>query len=237
MSDHIEFKSNNYSAVLSDKEILNEMENGNIIIKQFREEFLGVNSYDVTLGENFYIPRHTIAETFPGLFVDPISAKDINEYWELKTNLKNYYIYPNTLILGHTNEFIGTKPGSRLTTMIKAKSTSARVGLSVCKCASMGNQGYFNRYTLELENHLNIPLKLQPGLVIAQIIFLRTGLSQKIYDSQYQTKGQSIEELQLCWTPNQMLPKPLSLLKDSFSNLKDMSIKDNVLQDENQAES
>ena len=37
--------------ILSDKKILEEMENGNIVIEPFNREQLGTNSYDVHLGK------------------------------------------------------------------------------------------------------------------------------------------------------------------------------------------
>ena len=208
------------SAFLSDQEILEEIELGNIIINPFNRNALGVNSYDVCLGSNFYVPRYDVSQN--GIyrqhasdgqlaFLDPTSQKDINEYWKLKSLNEDdsLMLYPRTLILGHTNEFIGTKAGSRLVPIIADKSTSARVGLTICNCSFMGNQGYFNRYTMELTNGLNIPLKLYPNLSVAQVAFVRTGESIKKYDSQYQQSGLTLEELQKNWNPTQMLPKPL----------------------------
>ena len=46
--------------LLSDKRILEELEQGNIVIEPFSRRQLGTNSYDVRLGEWFFLPNHNM---------------------------------------------------------------------------------------------------------------------------------------------------------------------------------
>ena len=178
--------------ILSNKTILQELVNGNIIINPFSLNNLAVGSYDVTLCSIYYRLRKPIDNT---KILNIYSKSDIESKWELYKSqsvleqaqlLKEWsfkwngsdkdhiiWIDPNETLLCMTNEMIGGI--KNITTKMFARSSMGRAGIQVCSCAGLGDVGYTNRWTLEIKN-LNPYYKL-PLLVdsrIAQIQFLRT---------------------------------------------------------------
>jgi dCTP deaminase len=206
----------NYNSVLSDKEILEEKNNGNIVITPFNKKHVGNCSYDVTLGPWYYkgnknmkvfLPwDETSVEEYWGTpqFAETIE-KEENEY-KLPKGSKIILIEPGELILASTIEFIGGK--NRITTMMKARSTMGRIGISLCKDAGWGDVGYINRWTLEISNFSNSTIPLVVGTRIAQIVFFRTGEVNESYHEKgsYQNK-ENLNELIMSWHETCMLPK------------------------------
>jgi dCTP deaminase len=214
---------------LSNKKILEEMKNGDVIIDPFIPKNLGTSSYDVTLGEWFYAeqpPKHfqTIYNLYDRSHTEhvwgtkplrAVKAKELFKHYKfefkgISPDDKIILLEPGETILAHTNEFIGGK--NHITTMMKARSSLGRNFISVCKCAGWGDVGYVNRWTLEItnnSNHYSIPLVV--GRHIAQIVFFETGEildEKKEYSStgKYQTSA-SISHLKKSWKPEMMLPK------------------------------
>lgn len=208
------------SCVLSDKNILDAINNGKIIIEPFNNENLSTSSYDVTLGNTYFRENKNDIG-----FFNPYDQESVKEVWgeplkaktckELGLNLNNVsedqeiiILNPGETILAHTNEYIGGL--DRITTMMKARSSIGRCFIEVCKCAGWGDVGYTNRWTMEITNnskHYSIPILV--GYRIAQIVFLNTGeILSDTYEKtgKYQTSS-SLEELQKNWSPYSMLPK------------------------------
>ncbi len=212
---------------LSDKKILAGMKEGSVIIDPFRRANLATSSYDVTLGEYFFVeqePPHF--ETVYNIY----SKKHIERVWGTKAHkaktarevFKNYkfdftgiaptdrviLLAPGETVLGHTQEFIGGR--EHITTMMKARSSLGRSFIEVCKCAGWGDVGYTNRWTMEITNnstHYYIPLVV--GRRIAQIVFFETGeILQRDYveNGKYQSSA-SLSVLKKQWKPELMLPK------------------------------
>jgi dCTP deaminase len=202
--------------MLSDLEIIAEL-GKDIMIHPYSEGQVRPNSYDVRLGENFYEERRTYGEYFGPPRCNIYDRVSISDTWkpcqaeiEKDPNSKLYgkrvlWLAPGERVLGHTEEFIGGR--GRITTTIKCRSSLGRSGLSVCLCAGSGDVGYFNRWTLEISNHLKRhSLPLVVGERVAQILFHRTGECARPYVSKYQ-RNNSLEELTRTWKPDMMLPR------------------------------
>ena len=210
---------------LSDKRILQEMGQGNIVITPFKEENLSTASYDVTLGEYYF---SEIQNT--GGIYNPYNQQDVEHVWGTEpqrakpakeaffnktVNLTGItedelviVLSPGETILAHTEEYIGGR--NHITTMMKARSSWGRNFIEVCKCAGWGDVGYTNRWTMEITNNSryhHIPMVV--GRRIAQIIFFETGtIRQNDYTQQgkYQTTT-TLEDTMREWDPKSMLPK------------------------------
>jgi dCTP deaminase len=113
---------------------------------------------------------------------------------------------PGELILGHTHEVVGTR--EYYTTIIQSRSTSGRIGLSICKDSNFGSIGYMNKWTLEIENHSTRTIILKVNQKIAQIGFYRTGPVTNNYSKigQY-NNGTDVQKIFESWIPTSMLPK------------------------------
>lgn len=222
------------SAVLSDREILEEKERGTIVIEPFNRNNLSNCSYDVTLGEWYYRkvgPLHVYdrkktnrygmalyTEEYPVTIYNPWNPEHVKEYWGapqqavvladdrdgLKKGTAYIKLEPNELILAHTREFIGGR--HHITTMMKARSSLGRSGISVCRCAGWGDVDYYNRWTMEIHNSLDVPVVLPVGARVAQIVFIWSGVPERPYTGKYQTTS-DIPNLMASWKPEAMLPK------------------------------
>ncbi len=209
--------------VLSDKKILEAKEKGHIIISPYDERNLSTSSYDVTLGEFYYKPTTRLQDKVYNIYNEEqtktfwgevrkaeYAASVMDETIGIKPKDRIILVHPGESILAHTIEFIGGR--DHITTMMKARSSMGRQGISVALCAGWGDVGYINRWTLEIKNHnkhYTIPLVV--GRRIAQLVFMDTGpILDKGKD--YAAKGkyqssQLLEELQAEWKPEDMLPK------------------------------
>ena len=211
---------------LSDKKILEEIGQGNIIITPFQEENLSTASYDVALGRYYFSEQKNITNAL----YNPCNQKDVERVWGtepqqakpakevfanepfdftgINENDLIIILEPGETILAHTEEFVGGK--NHITTMMKARSSWGRNFIEVCKCAGWGDVGYTNRWTMEITNnarHYRIPLIV--GRRIAQIIFFETGnIRQNDYTQQgkYQSTT-NLDDIQRQWDPKSMLPK------------------------------
>ncbi len=222
---------NNYS-FLSDQAIVRERENGNILIEPYNAENLGTGSYDVTLGMYYYRENRDAS----GLsFYNPYSAEDVARVWggqddylqaitakEWRKKNRNFplenmaddehiiVLDPGETILAHTTEFIGGCD-TTIDTMMKARSSTGRNFIEVCKCAGLGDIGYCNRWTMEITNNSSkyqIPLVV--GRRIAQILFFKTEGTLK--GGLYSDKGKyqkttNTQTMMQEWHPSMMLPR------------------------------
>jgi len=180
------------SVLLSDKRIVEERQLGNVVIDPFDPRQLGTNSYDCRLGEWYFQPTKfldtidfTDEEEARGFWGEPLRAED------------SIVVKPGTTILAHTQEIIGARNG--FTSTMHARSSVGRSGLSVCKCAGVGDVGYVARWTMEISNHTTCSIVLPVGLRICQIKFDYVGETLKEYEGKY---GQEDT-----WTPHDMLPR------------------------------
>ncbi|HEX8919463.1 MAG TPA: dCTP deaminase [Chloroflexota bacterium] len=178
--------------LLSDKRILEEREQGNVVIEPFDSRQLGTNSYDCRLGEWYFQPTKFME------IIDFTDEEQARDFWGEPVRADEViYVKPGTTILAHTQEVIGGRNG--VTTQMHARSSIGRSGLSVCKCAGVGDVGYVARWTMEISNHTTCTVKLPVGLRICQIKFDRVGETLREYQGKY---GQSGE-----WSPYDMLPR------------------------------
>ncbi len=220
---------------LSKPAIIKHIEKGNIILDPFDKKSIGSAQIDVKLGEHIY--RERFVRNTPGTMTiyNPFDEKQVRKLWTAQTatpaeNIARTYakvstadyfgenifpddqvilIQPGETILGHTLEFLGGR--NCITTEMKARSSSGRNFIGVCKCAGLGDIGYVNRWTMEITNfsrYYTIPLVV--GRRIAQITFYETEPIAKETDysagGKYQTSA-NIEELKKNWKPEDMLPK------------------------------
>jgi dCTP deaminase len=210
------YKMETSKCVLSDRDIIKEIQTRKLLIYPFNKENLTNISYDVTLGENFYRASENKTE-----FLIPWSEESVSSYWgspqyatsdestKLSLGFGKRYILmePGETILAHTNEFIGGY--ENICCLLMCKSSLSRIGISVCKDPSLGNVGYVNRWTIQITNSTKQKVPLLVGSRIAQIMFLYTGIVSDKYDKNglYQNQFSTIEELVDNWSVNNMLPK------------------------------
>lgn len=156
-------------SVLSDRDIKDAYNRGSISINPWNVDQVQPASYDVRLGDQFILHHETNA------LLDPLNIWD-NTYWVKKMHRVepngHYVIGSHSFVLGVTQErfkFNNTTVGR-----LEGKSSLGRLGLCIHATAGFFDPGFEGTATLELFNMAPYPIKLTPGMLIAQMSFHRT---------------------------------------------------------------
>lgn len=155
--------------ILTDKEILHEIENKSILIEPFDRSCLGTNSYDLHLGKYLAIYKSNL-----------LDAKFHNEIDTFEIGEKGFILEPNTLYLGATLEYTETHAH---VPFIEGKSSTGRLGINIHATAAKGDVGFCNHWTLEIS--VTQPVRVYYGMPIAQIIYFAV---QGEIENKYNTK-------------------------------------------------
>lgn len=159
--------------ILSDKLILQEIEQGSIIIEPFRRECLGTNSYDVHLGKYLATYRNRV-----------LDSKKHNEIDHFEIPKDGFVLQPNTLYLGVTLEYTETH---KHVPFLEGKSSTGRLGIDIHATAGKGDVGFCNTWTLEIS--VAQPVKIYAGMPIGQLIyFVVEGEIETMYNTKNNAK-------------------------------------------------
>lgn len=143
--------------ILSDSQILQEIEKGNILIEPFDRKNLGTNSYDVHLGK------------YLGIYKDDVlDAKRHNEIEVFEIPKEGYVLHPNTLYLGVTMEYTETLCH---VPFLEGKSSVGRLGIDIHATAGKGDVGFCNTWTLEIS--VSHKVRVYSGMPIGQLIYFK----------------------------------------------------------------
>jgi dCTP deaminase len=142
--------------ILSDSEIVLNVNLGKIVIKPFNTKYLNPNTVDLTLNKK--------CKRYIG---DILDCKSDNPTEEFDIPEEGYILQPNELYLYSCNEIIGVKQNICATVM--GKSSLGRLGLDIHVCAGFIDTGFEG--SLVLEMRVIKPLKIYPNMKICQIKF------------------------------------------------------------------
>jgi len=143
--------------VLSDIRILENIEEGNILIEPFRPECLGSNSYDVHLGRYLSAYKNRV--------LDP---KTHNEVSEFIIPPDGFELQPGTLYLGVTEEY--TEAHKHMP-VLEGKSSISRLGINIHATSGCGDVGYCNTWTLEI--YCVQPVRVYAGMPVGKIMYFK----------------------------------------------------------------
>ena len=159
--------------ILSDKEILNEIESGSILIEPYNRECLGSNSYDVHLGRYMATYKDRV-----------LDAKQHNKIQEFIIGDDGIELQPGTLYLGVTEEYTETH---NHVPFLEGKSSVGRLGIDIHATAGKGDVGYCNTWTLEIS--CVQPVRIYAGMPIGQLIYFKVeGEVERLYHSKANAK-------------------------------------------------
>lgn len=159
--------------ILSDKQILTEIKNKNIVIKPYRKECLGTNSYDVHLGEWLAVYEDDI-----------LDAKKHNKIVHMKIPKEGVVLLPSRLYLGVTEEYTETMT---CVPFLEGKSSVGRLGIDIHATAGKGDVGFKNNWTLEIS--VRQPVRVYTGMPIGQLIYFAVdGEIETTYDKKKSAK-------------------------------------------------
>jgi dCTP deaminase len=141
--------------ILSDKEILEEIEKGSIIIEPYNRDCLGTNSYDVHLGKHL------------ATYVDDVlDAKKHNQIRHFDIPVEGFVLEPGRLYLGVTEEYTETHAH---VPFLEGKSSMGRLGIDIHATAGKGDVGFCNHWTLEIS--CIQPVRIYAGMPVGQLIY------------------------------------------------------------------
>lgn len=157
--------------ILADVDIRKAVKNGDIVINDFDTKRLQPASYDILLGNKFFL-----TETHTDGYIDP-SRKKFPKVREIRLkDGEHFVLHPGVSVLSWSRDYFGS---DKYLIQLSGKSSLARIGLIVHNTAGIINPGHFLNITLELYNLNNIPIILRPGMEIAQLTFSKLSSEPK----------------------------------------------------------
>lgn len=176
-------------AALSRSSIAKQISDGNLVISPILHvKQLGPSSVDLRMGAVALMSRAGAQshvdpyDHLPGTnarHADAQLRQQKHERFDIPFT-SSFLLHPGSLILVPTLEWVVIPPD--LQGVVTARSSWAREGLNIAT-ATIVNPGYRGIVTLELANFGEIPIRLYPGLRIAQIAFYSLQQEDKAKDA------------------------------------------------------
>lgn len=159
--------------ILSDKDILDEIESGELVVDPLDDPDIQIQpaSIDLRLGE------HIMGDVGPGRF--SICGNHTGDIKYSKSALETVHgpdgrvivepnLYPGDFILGETLEHVEIPP--HFAAKVDGRSSMGRLGLMVHVTAGYIDPGFKGKITLELHNVGSRPIKLVAGERVCQLV-------------------------------------------------------------------
>ncbi|ANQ47847.1 dCTP deaminase [Flammeovirga sp. MY04] len=143
--------------ILSDTQILKEIEEGNILIEPFDPDALGTNSYDVHLGRHLAVYKNEV-----------LDAKAHNDIETFEIPDEGFVLYPGKIYLGVTKEYTETLEH---VAFLEGLSSVGRLGISINANSRAGDVGFCNTWTLEIS--VAQPVKIYKNMPIGQLFYFK----------------------------------------------------------------
>jgi dCTP deaminase len=166
------------AVLLSDRDILNEIDAGRIRMEPFDPAMVQPASIDVRLDRYFRVFEN---HRYP--HIDPAQAQDDLTREVQAEGEEPFILHPGEFVLGSTYEEVSLPED--LAARVEGKSSLGRLGLLTHATAGFVDPGFSGHVTLELANVATLPIKLYPGMKIGQFCFFRmSSPSEHPYGSQ-----------------------------------------------------
>ena len=183
--------------ILSGKEILKEMDNGNIKIEPFNIKQLNPNSYNLRLSDELLIydvPRYEQSIDFDDKFrlihhypVKPLDMRKDNPTKKIEIPEEGYTLYPGILYLAKTVEFTETH---NFVPCVEGRSSIGRLGINIHITAGLGSVGFAGHFVLEIS--VVQPVTIYPNSEICQIFYHEIKGEIEEYNGKYQNQTSTI---------------------------------------------
>jgi len=152
--------------LLSDRDILAEIEAGRIGLDPFDPGMIQPSSIDVRLDKFFRVFDN---HKYP--HIDPAADQsDLTREVEVEGE-DAFILHPGEFVLGSTYELVSLPDD--IAARLEGKSSLGRLGLMTHSTAGFIDPGFSGHVTLELANVATLPIKLYPGMKIGQVCYFR----------------------------------------------------------------
>lgn len=160
--------------ILSDQTLKEMIKSGHLVVDPIDEQSIQPASIDCRLGDHFLIVEQNQ--------MDVITLDSKIQYREITSD--TITIPPHTFLLATTQEYIEVP--NDLTAFVEGRSSIGRIGLFI-QNAGWVDPGFKGRITLELYNANSLPIRLQAGKRICQLVFCKMDrAAQNPYQGKYQ---------------------------------------------------
>ena len=166
--------------ILSDKTIRDKLAHGSLTVDPITDESIQPASIDCRLGDHYLLVEDTN--------MDIITLDSEINYREIEGD--SITIPPHSFLLATTKEWV--KLPNDLTAFVEGRSSIGRIGLFI-QNAGWVDPGFEGRITLELYNANSLPIKLQAGRRVCQLVFCKMDqAAEKPYKGKYQGQEKSV---------------------------------------------
>ena len=166
--------------IVSDQSLRKLLDEGANVVEPLEEHQIQPASIDLRLGEHFLKVDENRMEA--------ISLDRELEYIEFKQ--EQIIIPPHSFLLAVTRETI--KLPENITAFVEGRSSIGRIGLFI-QNAGWVDPGFAGTITLELYNANRLPIRLNSGRRICQIVFaLMDGAAGVPYSGKYQNQRDAV---------------------------------------------
>ena len=163
--------------ILSDARIREALRDGAIVIRPFRPDCLGTNSYDVHLGRYLAVYRDAA--------LDSASPNAVREF---RIPPEGFVLVPGQLYLGVTEEYTETHG---FVPFLEGKSSVGRLGIDIHSTAGKGDEGFCNYWTLEMS--VKLPVRVYAGMPVGQLIYFEiSGPVRRSYSAKRTAKYRKV---------------------------------------------
>ena len=160
--------------ILSDITLKKMLDSGELLVAPLTPEQIQPASIDLRLSDHFLKVNENSLEV--------IRLDSELQYEEL--NQREIVIPPHSFLLATTREYI--RLPNDLTAFVEGRSSIGRIGLFI-QNACWVDPGFEGTITLELYNANRLPIRLQEGRRICQLVFARMDqMADRPYQGKYQ---------------------------------------------------
>ncbi len=166
--------------ILSDKTLKEMIKSGELVVDPIDEKSIQPASIDCRLGDHFLVVEENQ--------MDIITLDSEIKYREYQGS--SITIPPHSFLLATTQEYIEVP--SDITSFVEGRSSIGRIGLFI-QNAGWVDPGFKGRITLELYNAGSLPIKLEAGKRICQLVFCKMDhRAQNPYKGKYQGQRKAV---------------------------------------------
>lgn len=169
--------------ILSDKTLISMMQEKTLTVEPLSEAAIQPASIDCRIGNHYLVVDENQSEILT--FNEEIKYREIIG--------DSITIAPHSFLLATTMEYI--KLPNNVTAFVEGRSSIGRMGLFI-QNAGWVDAGFEGKITLELYNANSLPIRLEAGRRVCQLVFCKMDQSpNRAYQGKYVGQSQSVGSL------------------------------------------
>ena len=168
--------------ILSDVTIQKLLDSGDLVIDPLAEEGIQPGSIDCRIGDHFLVLDHNSQKDGVITFSEELVYREIRD--------TSIVIPPHSFLLATTMEYIVIPNG--YSAFVEGRSSIGRLGLFI-QNAGWVDAGFEGRITLELYNANSLPIRIESGRRVCQLVLCKMDhKAKRPYAGKYQGQKESV---------------------------------------------